>query len=258
LFEKSHRLGGLLPIAAVVKGFHPENLVALVRYYIHQMKRLNVKVSLGKAVDLTAIKKVKPDVLIITAGGILSVPDIKGIDRSIVVSGPKLHKRLKFFIRFFGAKSLRFLTMFYIPLTMGKRVVIIGGALQGCEMAEFLVKRGRKVTIVEKSMSFGDGMTNIMKEYLLMWFEKKGVQLIGGVKDFVEITKKGLTIIDSHGKSRLIEADTIIPAMPLTQNAEILKAFEGKVPEIYAVGDCKEPGLIADAIGKGLQTAMTI
>ncbi len=258
LFEKSSRIGGLLPVAAVVKGFHPENLISLVKYYMRQIKKLNVKIKFGKAADLSAIEGIKPDVLILAAGGILTVPEIKGINRSIVVSGPKLHAMLKFFIRIFGAKILRFLTKFGVPFILGKRIVIIGGALQGCEMAEFLVKRGRKVTIVDKANAFGDGMTNIMKEYLMIWFEKKGVQLIGGVRDYVEITKRGLTIVDSEGKSRTIEADTIIPAMPLMQNTEVLKSFEGKVPLIYAIGDCKEPGLIADAIGKGLQTAITI
>ena len=33
-------------------------------------------------------------------------------------------------------------------MPIGKRVVIVGGAIQGCEPAEFLIKRGRKVTIV--------------------------------------------------------------------------------------------------------------
>jgi thioredoxin reductase len=31
-----------------------------------------------------------------------------------------------------------------------------------------------------------------------------------------------------------------------------------KVPEVYAIGDCKEPGLIADAVGTGLRTARTV
>ena len=59
-----------------------------------------------------------------------------------MVSGAALHRRLKFALKFFKPETLRKLTKFYMP--MGKSVVVIGGAIQGCELAEFLTKRGRK------------------------------------------------------------------------------------------------------------------
>jgi thioredoxin reductase len=34
--------------------------------------------------------------------------------------------------------------------------------------------------------------------------------------------------------------------------------LEGKVPEVYAVGDCKAPLLIVDAIGTGARIAREI
>ena len=37
-------------------------------------------------------------------------------------------------------------------------MVIIGGGKQGCELAEFLVKRGRKVTIVDTADVLGYGI----------------------------------------------------------------------------------------------------
>jgi pyruvate/2-oxoglutarate dehydrogenase complex dihydrolipoamide dehydrogenase (E3) component len=39
---------------------------------------------------------------------------------------------------------------------------------------------------------------------------------------------------------------------------ELFESLKGKVPEIYAVGDCKEPLLITDAIGTGASIARTI
>ena len=64
-----------------------------------------------------------------------------------MVSNAKLHQMLKFFLRFFSSRDPALPHEIWMPL--GKRVVIIGGGIQGCELAEFLVKRGRKVTIVE-------------------------------------------------------------------------------------------------------------
>jgi pyruvate/2-oxoglutarate dehydrogenase complex dihydrolipoamide dehydrogenase (E3) component len=142
-------------------------------------------------------------------------------------------------------------------MSLGKRVVIIGGGIQGCQLAEFLVKRGRKVTIVDTSEELGEGLAPERKTRLFVWFRKKGVTLISGVK-LEEITDKGLTITNKEGKGQTIEADSIVPAMPLAPNTELLKSLEGKVPEIYPIGDCKEPGIIPDAIAGGWQVANKI
>ena len=55
-----------------------------------------------------------------------------------------------------------------------------------------------------------------------------------------------------------LQADTFVSALPLTSNADLLPALKEKVAEVYAIGDCKQPGLIADAIGTGLRTAREV
>mgnify|MGYP000296222584 CR=1 FL=1 len=101
-------------------------------------------------------------------------------------------------------------------------------------------------------------MVDALLSNLLKWFQKKGVTLISGVKEFVEITDKGLTIIASDGKRQIIEADTVVTALPLMPNNELIEGLKTKVPEVYAIGDCREPLLMADAIGTGLRTAREI
>ena len=256
LYERLSKLGGLLPLAAMVKGSHPEDLPLLIDYLSRQIKKLGVKIELGKEADLSAVDRLKPDVVFVAAGGVPTLPDIPGIRRLNVVSGAELHKKVKFFSRFFGPYTLRRLSKLYMPI--GKRVVIIGGGLHGCELGEFLTKRGRIVTIVEKADKFGDGMIEVYRSHLMYWFEKKGVNLIGGVKEYVEITDDGLTIVDREGKRRTLQADTFVPALPLTPNMTLFQDLSRKVPEVYAIGDCKEPGLIADAVGTGLRTARTV
>ena len=78
------------------------------------------------------------------------------------------------------------------------------------------------------------------------------------VKEYVEITDGGLTIIDAEGERRTLAADSIIPALPLTPDTSLYERLDGKVPELYAVGDCREPLLIADAVGAGMETARSI
>ncbi len=256
LYEKSSMLGGLLPIASIVKGPRPEDLSLIINYFSRQLAKLGVKVELGKEADVSVVEALKPDVVFLATGGTSIIPKIPGIDGPNVVNGAALHQKLKFALKFFKPETIRNLTKLYMPL--GKKVVVIGGAIQGCELAEFLTKRGREVTVVETSEMMGDGMVDAMMDYLFNWFHKKGVKLISGVKEYVEITGKGLTIIDKFGQEQTIEADSIATALPLKSNDGLLEELKEKVPEVYPIGDCKEPLLIADAIGTGLRTAREI
>jgi 2,4-dienoyl-CoA reductase (NADPH2) len=135
-------------------------------------------------------------------------------------------------------------------MPIGRKVVIIGGGLQGCELAEFLVKRGRKVTIVESAETLGEGVPERKRHFLFRWLHKKGVTMMAGVK-YEEITEKGLVIVTKKGERRTIEADTIIPAVPLTPNTKLLETLKGKVAEVYLIGDCSERRVILDAVSAG-------
>jgi 2,4-dienoyl-CoA reductase (NADPH2) len=256
LYEKTRKLGGLLPVAAVVKGLEIECLPGIVRYLKGQMLKNGVDIRLGKAVTPTTVAEVKPDVVIIATGGIPFAPDIPGINRKNVVKSSELHRQLKFFLKFLSPRTLRWLTQFWMPI--GKRVVIIGSDIHGCELAEFLTKRGRKVTIVDKAEAPGDGMINHLRFQLFWWFRKKGVEMINGVKEYVAVTDKGLVILGPEGYKRTIPADSIVPAVPMKPDTALFRALQGKVPEVYAIGDCAEPELIVDAIGSGFKVARSI
>ncbi len=256
LYEKAPKLGGLLPIAAIVKGPHPEDVPLIYQYLERQLHKLGVTVITGTEADMDTIRQLHPDVVFLATGASATIPPIKGIDRPNVVSGADLHKKLKLAIRITSPYTLRRLTRLYMPL--GKNVVVIGGALQGCELAEFLVKRGRNVTIVEQADLLGEGMIDAVLGNLMTWFEAKGVGMVTGVKEYLEITDKGLTFIDRDGVERTLQADTFVSALPLTSNADLLPRLQEKVAEVYAIGDCNQPGLIADAIGTGLRTAREV
>jgi 2,4-dienoyl-CoA reductase (NADPH2) len=256
LYEREHKLGGLLSLAAMVKGFEREDTLSLIRYLKTQVTKLGVKISLGTEVDRSLIKKIKPDVLIIAGGGVHNVPEVPGINGRNVVTSRALHRRLKTYLKFFGPRVLRWLTNFWMPI--GKRVVIMGGNIQGCQVAQFLVKRGRKVTIVETTKEIGDGLLEtFVKPFLLDWLAEKGVTIMTEV-NYNKITDKGLVITTNTGKRQTIEADTIVTAMPLLPNTELIKSLKGSVPELHVIGDCKEPHLIVDAIADGSRIARAI
>jgi len=257
LYEKDPNLGGLLPLAAMIKGTELEDIPALVRYLKTQIYKLGVKVNLGKEVTPELVDEVKPDVVILAAGGKYTVPEIPGNDRHNVVSSAELSRRVKLPLRIFGPKSLRWLTQFVLPV--GKRVIVMGGLLEGVETAEFLIRRGRKVTLVEASDKLGDGIPPLNLERMLPWLTAKGVTIMTEVK-YEQITEKGLTITTKEGKKQTIEADTVMVAMPQQPNTQLFKSLEKKVPEAYLVGpsDGNKSWVIVDAIAEARRVGLAI
>jgi 2,4-dienoyl-CoA reductase (NADPH2) len=248
LIEKTGRLGGLLHLAAMVKGLEIEDLPAIIRYFSTQFRKLGINVQLSTELTEQLIQKLKPDVLVVATGGTPTAPDIPGIDGPNVVINSDLHRMLKFFLKFVSPNTLRSLTRFWMPV--GKKVVIIGGGMHGCELAEFLVKRNRKVTIVDSMDELGTDIIQHLRQQLFWWFREKHVELVPGVKP-VAITSKGLTVLTKQGYNRTIPADTIIPAVPMKPDTRLADDYRTKVSEVYTVGDCGRPGIIADAIAEG-------
>jgi 2,4-dienoyl-CoA reductase (NADPH2) len=255
LYDKANKPGGLLPMAIMVKGTEIEDLPAFIRYFTTQLKKLGVTMKLGQEFTAATVDEIKPDVVILAAGGIPSMPDIPGIHGRNVVSNADLHRMLKRFLRFFSPSLLRWLTKFWMPI--GKRVVVMGGALPGCEVAELLVKRGRQVTIVDTVDELGEGLVIERKNRMFWWFKQKNVPMIAGAT-YEEITDKGLVITTKDGQKLTLEADTIVPTQPVLENTGLLRELEGKVAKVYAIGDCKDPRLIPDAVAAGWKIGNSI
>jgi 2,4-dienoyl-CoA reductase (NADPH2) len=254
LCEKSSKLGGLLPLASLLKEIETDELLALIKYLDRQMTKAGVNVRLNTEVTPALIAQLKPDVVILAAGGIDSTMDVPGVNGKNVVTGAKLHGQLKFYSRFFGPKTLARLTKVWMPI--GKSVVVIGGTIHGCELAEFLIKRGRKVTIVHSGTEIGEGMTGDDQFQFLRWIAEKDAVIYTGAT-IGKITEKGVTI-KIGGKEQTLSADTIAFALPLQFNPALQQQLAGKFTEIYAIGDCNEPHLIADAIAGGSRIGHSI
>jgi len=197
----------------------------------------------------------KPDVLIVGTGPSHDSLKIPGIERSDVKTSASFHKQLKFYLKLFSPQMLEKLTKLWMPV--GKRVVIIGGAIHGCETAEFLVKRRRQVTIVHSGEVLGEGIPIEDQLRLFPWFDKKGVIRYTGVK-YEKITDEGLTITTKEGGKQTLKADTFIVAIPMLDNKESIDKFKGKAKEVYAVGSCVKAGLIVDAILDGARIGYSV
>jgi thioredoxin reductase len=130
-------------------------------------------------------------------------------------------------------------------------VTIIGGDIQGCQLADFLVERRREVTVLESSKSLAAGVAIPRRWRLLQDLRNHGVVMLTGVK-FEEITQAGVSITNQEGRRLTIEADSIILTEVIQSNDELLLSLAGRVSQIYPVGDCARLSLIEGAIAGGM------
>ena len=100
-------------------------------------------------------------------------------------------------------------------------------------------------------------MIDVLLGYLMGWLERKGTTVTNGITD-LKILDDGVTFRKADGRQVTLAADTIIPALPMVPDTALADALAGRVPEIYSIGDCNEPLLIADAIGAGMRTSREI
>jgi 2,4-dienoyl-CoA reductase (NADPH2) len=248
LYEKESRLGGLMNLAALVKGTEIFDLTELVGYFQGQLEKLEVEIRLGQEFTPDMADQAKPDVIVVAVGGLPDTLPIPGIDRSNVISSAELREKAKLALKLLGPKSLGKVTKTWLPV--GKKVVIVGGGIQGCETAEFLAKRGRKVTVVEASDQVGMEIPLLQRILLLPWLEQKGATILTDVT-YKEVVDEGLVIIDKEGHTAILETDTVLVALPLKPNRDAYETLKDRAPEVHVIGDCGEPGLIIDAIAQG-------
>lgn len=229
--EKDSAVGGQLRFGCVPP--YKEEIRKLIRYYEVQLKTLQVDLRTGSEVTPQVVNTLAPDTVIVATGGKYRLPDVKNIERYAVNAGAVLAK----------------------AVPVGQTVVIIGGGDVGCETAEYLARKGKKVTVLEM-------MPEPPSEYL--WWTKKlqtdrlselNVQLITSAKAVA--VEKGVVRYERGGISHRIESvDTIVIAAGMEANADLTSRIPG-VP-CHVIGDAKQPGNIGSAIRQGFETALTI
>lgn len=228
LWEKNNKLGGLLNWATPPP--HKEELNDLIEYLASQIRKAGVKVELGKEATAESITEFQPDVVVVATGSSPFIPQIAGIEHNKVSTALDILS---------GSKKL------------DEKVVIIGGGRVGCETAEFLAGNDKQVTIAELREELAADTPRNIRISQLHRLREKGVRVLTGVVPS-EITDEGLAIYDWHlDKDIALEADNIVLAAGFVANNQLFSILEGKVAEIYAVGDCLTPGSIRSAIHGG-------
>ena len=233
LFEEDDKLGGLLNLAMVPP--HKEELKNIIDYYAHQMEILPVEVKLGQSFTRELLDQVGPDAVVLAAGAEALIPDIPGIrDHGAVTA-----------LEVLGQNA-----------TVGDKAVIIGGGLIGIETSEFLADQGKEVTVVEMLRSVAADMTPSMRWGTLARVRKQ--VKIRTLTEVVEVKEKSIVVRDQENKVEEIPAETVIVAAGLSCRKDMVSLIEQSGTELHAIGSCRNPGQIAEAIAEGFDLGRKI
>ncbi len=251
LFEKSHKLGGQLNLAAVPPG--RGEFATAVDYLSRELYRVGVKVELGQEADVKTVKKHKPDAVVVATGATPLRPGIPGIDGSNVVGAWDVLEQ---------------------KTALGKRVVVIGGGAVGMETALFIarqgpmsaesavflalgegldaetavqmVRSGPQVTILEMLDRIGQDMGPTTRSSIRFALRLHDVKVITRATAR-RITEAGV-VYEREGKEEMAEADAVVIAMGSKSESGLFEALQGAVPEVYPIGDCVKARTACEAI----------
>jgi 2,4-dienoyl-CoA reductase (NADPH2) len=269
LCEQKPRLGGAMLLSSITN----PRIGPVLKYMTREVKQLSIDVRLNTEVTPELVREMNPDVLVVAQGGRAAPLEVPGMDKDIVMSradaesilggrfsakGGLLRRLLSFgaalFVRFlYHPRLLRRLLRF--PFPFRKRVAILGGGFAGVELGETLAESGKKVAIVEASKRMGSDIDMIHRWVFLKNLKDAGAQLLTKT-EVAEITDKGVRI-EGEGSQDFLEVGTVVP-INITTNKELADTFEGKIPQVFVVGDCGEPAKLQEAITAGFVAGQEI
>jgi pyruvate/2-oxoglutarate dehydrogenase complex dihydrolipoamide dehydrogenase (E3) component len=128
----------------------------------------------------------------------------------------------------------------------------------GAETAEFLAEQGKKVTLIEMLEGIALDMGIVRKPYLMQSLSDYGTEVL--ISTRIEgISNQGIIATDSGGARRSIDIfDTIVLAVGAKPLDEISREIEGKVPEVYVIGDALKARKALEAIAEGARVGREI
>lgn len=264
LLERDARLGGTLRFAALA--YAPNE--ALLKWLRRGIEAADVDVRLRTAATPELIHSLRPDHVIIATGAVRSMPPLEGADLPHVLSGDDLRQLMLGESRAVGSAKIgawttmlakigawtglsgnlgvvRSLTRYWMPF--GRRVVILGGELVGLELAEYLLERGREVTVIEEGEKLGRGLTLVRRMRLIAELRNHGAMLVVGASD-VSIDPREVLFTDGCGKASRVAADHVIVAKGAVGSSALADRLRRDGLAVTEIGDGLGVGFIEGAI----------
>jgi NADPH-dependent 2,4-dienoyl-CoA reductase/sulfur reductase-like enzyme len=231
LYDKGEQLGGQLVLAAIPPG--KKRLLWIRDYLATQLRKQGVKVRLGVDVSEELIDRERPDALVLATGATPALPDmVDPTDERVVTAWDVLAGRVE---------------------PVEQNVVILGGNMIGCEVAEFLAERRNRVSVVKMrpGTELAEDCEPTNRRGLLDSLQEHRTELLTGYR--VEgLTAEGVQVVHrDSGEERTLEAEFVVLALGSQPERRLMEVSSKEERETYPIGDCRNPENIRQAVYDG-------
>ena len=224
IYERSSELGGVF-IPAGKMSFKERDRM-LLNWYRRQIDKLKIEVKLNT--NITDLKQIKADEIVIATGSTAKKLKIQGIERAI--------------------EAIDFLNN---PEKAKENVVIIGGGLTGCEIAYQLALDGKKPVIVEakNDLMAMRGLCLANSSFLRDYFKHNNIPVY--LESYVsQIGKNYVIVTEKDGSQKKVKADTVIVSVGYNP-APLAKASR----HVHIVGDALKVGNLRTVVWRAWDVA---
>ena len=232
LYEAGSVLGGNMRLAAYPPG--KGDITNMIRSYIHRCEKDGVKIVMNCEVTAELIEQEKPDSVILATGSKTLILPIEGIDNPTIIHGSDLLE---------GKRAA------------GKKVLVVGGGMVGCETAAFLGEQEHDVTVIEFRDTVGADVIHEHRVYLMKDFEDYDIKEITGAKvcKFYEDGVEYETADGTHHETR--GYDSVILSMGYRNYNPLEETVRELVPDTYVIGDAIKARRALDATKEAYEVA---
>lgn len=237
LFEKSGHLGGALRLAGMPPG--KDLMTEFVEYQKRELLRSNVEVKLNTEPTLEDIRALNPYAVFWAAGADPIIPAIPGVENAHVYTANDILD---------GAVSFN-----------GKRTVVIGSGMTGCETAELLASNGNEVTIVEMQEKIGNGIYASILYDMTQKLKKHNVQVVTSHK-VASISDDSVTVVHTKsGQPQTFTAEKVVLSLGVKSNKGLLEQLNESFPSrVRVIGDSSKVGKVSDAVREGFEKSFVL
>ncbi len=228
LMEKKGRLGGQGWLASLP--FGKEAIGRFISHLEQEVSQLGVRVELNREIRYEDIGELKADAVVLASGASPIILNISGIGEANVTTG--------FDVLESEGEGL------------GEQIAVVGGGDVGCEVAEYLVKIGKKVTLIEQLDAIGLLLEPYARRFLMERLACHSLDVRVNQK-VTHLDGRCIHFADPGGRMSCIEFDQVVLCVGTRANHELLPALRAHFRDVYAIGDCVSPKNIFQAVSDG-------
>lgn len=225
LWEKNNYMGGIMAAAGAPR--FKEDVRDQVNYLIRQVYSRKIELRLGMEATLEDVKKYDPDFVVVAAGARPVVIPVPGHDLpNVSTAVPALLNQV----------------------SVGRKVVVVGGGEVGCELSAELDMQGKDVTIVElldDILATADHFV-ANDQNLRYLVAQSGVKICTGTR--LKEIRSDCVLVERGGKEEQVPCDSVIFAAGFKADHTLYEQIRAAGYEAVQVGDNVKPGKVFNAI----------